>query len=250
MNSNDNQFSLQGKTVLVTGASSGIGRSIAITCSKMGASVVAVGRDEKRLSETLSLLDGYSHVSFRLDLTQINDYSDTIERFPKLDGIVHCAGIRHLTVCKMITAEDIDTQFDVNFKGPVLLQSSLLSRKKVKKGASIVFIASLAYAAAGIGNAIYSATKGAIISYANCLKVELAPRLIRVNCISPAMIQTDMIHQHDVTEDMLEADQQTYLFKTYGTPNDVANLTVYLLSDASRWMTGSNIELTGGAPKI
>ena len=243
-------FSLAGKLILVTGASSGIGRAIAMCCAEMGATLVVCGRNEARLQQTLASLAGEGHQSLAFDLQNLQQCEQAFDALPRLDGIVHCAGVRSLKLCKQITAEDIDAQMDVNFKGPVLLQSMLLAKKKINSGASIVFIASLAYAAAGIGNAIYSATKGALISYANCLKLELAPRKIRVNCISPAMIKTEMITRDGISEEMLEADQASYLFKSYGEPSDVANLAVYLLSDASKWMTGTNVEITGGAPKI
>ena len=135
---------------------------------------------------------------------------------------------------------------DVNFKSPVMLQTKLLKQKKINKGASIVFIASIANDSPRIGNAMYSASKGAIISYANCLALELAPRLIRVNCILPAMIWTALIYKGGITEEDLKEDEKKYPLKRYGKPEDVANLSVYLLSDASAWMTGSSIKLTGG----
>ena len=122
----------------------------------------------------------------------------------------------------------------------------MLKQKKVNKEASIVFIASIASESPSVGNAVYSASKGAIISYANCLAVELAPRKIRVNCISPAMVWTDLILKGGVTEDELRQDEQKYPLKRYGKPEDIANLAIYMLSDASTWMTGSNVKITGG----
>jgi NAD(P)-dependent dehydrogenase (short-subunit alcohol dehydrogenase family) len=136
---------------------------------------------------------------------------------------------------------------DINFKGPVMLQQILLEQKKINKGASIVFMASMASVSPSIGHAAYSASKGAIISYANCLSLELAPRKIRVNCISPAMVWTDLVLQDGVDEEQLKEDEQNYPLKRYGTPEDIAHLAIYLLSDASSWMTGSNIKISGGA---
>ena len=135
---------------------------------------------------------------------------------------------------------------NVNFKAPVLLQTALLSAKKVNKSASVVFVASRAANAPSIGNALYSASKGAIISYAKCLTLELAPRGIRVNCICPAMVWTDLIYKGGLTKEDLEKEQLKYPLKRYGHPDDVANLAIYLLSDAASWMTGSCIDLTGG----
>ena len=243
-----NPYSLFSKTILITGASSGIGRAIAISCSEMGARLVLNGRNSLRLDETLALTSGDGHIKLISDLT--DDLSDMVTGLPHLDGVVHCAGIGHAKLCKQIVSSEVDTVMAVNFKAPVLLQSELLRQKKINKGASIVFIASIGYHYPNIGNALYCASKGALISYANCLKLELAPRQIRVNCISPGMIWTDLILHDGMTEDQLREDEKKYLFQRYGQPCDVAHLAVYLLSDASSWMTGSNIEITGGAPRL
>ena len=240
-----NPFSLEGKTVLVTGASSGIGRGIAVTCSKMGAKVVINGRNVSRLQETLSQMEGDNIVATG-DLTDAARIEALVRELPTLDGIVHCAGIGQRIPCKQLTEGDVNQVMDVNFKGPVLLQAELLRQKKVNKGASIVFVASIASWSPSFGNSVYSASKGAIISYANCLSLELAPRKIRVNCISPAMVWTDLIVKGEVDEDQLKEDEQKYPLKRYGQPEDIANLAVYMLSDASSWMTGSNVKITGG----
>lgn len=242
-----NPFSLEGKTILVTGASSGIGRGIAVTCSKMGAAVVINGRNEQKLHETLSLMEVGNHVVAAGDLTDAKAITALVHALPKLDGIVHCAGIGERILCKNVVEDDIDKLMDVNYKAPVMLQTEILKQKRINKGGSIVFVASIASDSPSIGNALYAASKGAVIGYANCLELELAPRQIRVNCISPAMVWTDLIFKGGVTEEELRVDEQKYPLKRYGTPEDVANLAVYLLSDASAWMTGSNIKITGGA---
>lgn len=241
-----NPFTLKGKTILVTGASSGIGRGIAIACSKMGASVIINGRNEQRLAETLREMRGEKNFSLIADLSQTDAVAIMVRQLPKLDGVVHCAGIGQRILCKQLQESDLDNMMDVNFKAPVMFQTELLRQKKINKGASIVFIASIAYDSPTIGNAMYCASKGAVISYANCLALELAPRLIRVNCVLPAMIWTDLIYKGGITEEELKEDEKKYPLKRYGKPEDVANLSVYLLSDASAWMTGSSIKLTGG----
>lgn len=241
-----NPFSLEGKTILVTGASSGIGRGIAIACSKMGANVLVNGRNESRLKETLQLLEGESNKIVVADLSNSVKVTEMVTELPKLDGIVHCAGIGQRVLCKQLQERDLDEMMDVNFKAPVMLQTELLKQKKINKAASIVFIASIAADSPTVGNSMYSASKGAIISYANCLSIELAPRLIRVNCISPAMVWTDLIFKGGITEEELREDENKYPLKRYGTPEDIANLSIYLLSDASSWMTGSNIRISGG----
>ena len=205
----NNPFSLTGKTILVTGASSGIGQAVAISCAGMGATVVLTARNSQR-------------------------------------RIVHCAGVGSRIPCKLIDQNSLDCVMKPNFEAPVLLQASILSQKKLNKGASVVFIASRAYDSPSLGNAAYSASKGAIISYSKCLALELAPRQIRVNCICPAMVWTKLILQDAVSKEELEEAQKKYPLKRYGNPEDVANLALYLLSDASTWMTGSAIDLTGG----
>lgn len=245
-----NPFSLEGKTILVTGASSGIGRGIAIACSKMGASVIVNGRNEERLNETLQQMSGENNLKAVGDLSNLGDVTSMVSELPKLDGVVHCAGIGQRVLCKQLQESDLDNMMNVNFKAPVMLQTELLKQKRINKAASIVFIASIAAESPTIGNAMYCASKGAIISYANCLSIELAPRLIRVNCISPAMVWTDLIFKGGITEEELKEDEKRYPLKRYGSPDDIANLSIYLLSDASSWMTGSNIKLTGGVSKL
>ena len=241
-----NPFSLEGKTILVTGASSGIGRGIAVTCSKMRATVIINGRNKERLQETLSQMEGENHLVAVGDLTDTNSLSAMVETLPKLDGVVHCAGRGQRIPCKDLQMENVNQVMDVNFLAPVMLQAELLRQKKINKAGSIVFVASIASWSPSFGNSIYSASKGAIISYANCLALELAPRKIRVNCISPAMVWTDLILAEGIEEEQLKEDEQKYPLKRYGQPEDIANLAVYMLSDASTWMTGSNVRITGG----
>ena len=246
MESTFNPFSLRGKTILVTGASSGIGRGIAVSCSKMGACVVLSGRDENRLSETMAMMAGSGHSTMTGNLTDQQLLPERVGSLPDLDGVVHCAGIGQRILCGQLREEDVKNVMSVNFMAPVLLQAELLKQKKIKKGASIVFIASIASSSPSPGNAVYSASKGAVISYANCLSLELAPRKIRVNCISPAMVWTDLVFADGTDEEILKEDEMKYPLKRYGTPDDIANLAIYLLSDAAAWMTGSNIKISGG----
>ena len=247
MESDFNPFSLKDKTVLVTGASSGIGQGIALLCSKMGATVVINGRNEAKLQKTLAQMEGKDHIIAQGDLTDFASLPYLVSKMPKLDGVVHCAGIGSRVLCKMMQESDLDQTMTINFKAPVMLQTELLKQKKVNKNGSIVFIASMAQDSPSIGNALYAASKSAIISYAQCLQLELAPRLVRVNCISPAMVWTDLIFKGGITEEQLQEDEKKYPLKRYGRPEDIANLAVYLLSDASSWMGGSNVKITGGA---
>ena len=241
----NNPFSLSGKTILVTGASSGIGRGIAIACAGMGAQVVLTGRNIERLQETLSAFEGEGHCYIAADLTDAAQRAKLVEQLPVLHGVVHCAGVGSRVPCKMLTQEDLDYVMKPNAVAPMLLQAELLSDKKIAKQASVVFVASAAASMPSAGNAAYSASKAAIIAYAKCLAQELAPRQIRVNSISPAMVWTDLALVGATTEQLAEAEKQ-YPLKRYGQPQDIAHLAVYMLSDASGWMTGSDVQITGG----
>lgn len=243
------KFSLSGKTILVTGASSGIGRAIAIACSQAGARVILNGRNQSRLQATMEALSGEGHEAVQADLTDAEQRTFLVESLPQLDGVVHCAGIGSRVLCKMLEDQDVSRVMQANFKAPVLLQAELLREKKIAKEASIVFIASAAATMPSVGNAIYSASKAAIIAYAKCLAQELANRKIRVNCISPAMVWTDLALV-GATEEQLREAEQNYPLKRYAQPEDITGAAIYLLSDAAVWVTGSNIELTGGTQTL
>lgn len=242
----NNPFSLSGKTILVTGASSGIGRGIAIACAGMGAQLILTGRNITRLQETLSALEGEGHSYIVADLTNAQERTALVEQLPALHGVVHCAGVGSRVPCKMLTQEDIDHVLKPNTEAPMLLQAELLAEKKVQKGASVVIIASAAANMPVAGNAVYSASKAAMVAYAKCLAQELAPRQIRVNSISPTMVWTDLALVGASAEQLTEAEKQ-YPLKRYGQPQDIAHLAVYMLSDASQWMTGSDVQITGGS---
>ena len=244
-----NPFSLKGKQILVTGASSGIGRGIAIACSKMGATVILNGRNIERLNEVNNQLSEGEHKVIVADLSDRAAVISMVHEMPKLDGVVMCAGVANRIPCKAITQEDINYVMKANIEAPMLLQAELLAKKKVNKSASIVFIASRAYESPSMGNAIYSASKGAVVSYSKCLALELASRQIRVNCICPGMVWTDMI-TNVLSEDDLKIAEQNYPLKRFGQVDDVANLAIYLLSDASSWMTGGAIDISGGGEGV
>ena len=246
-----NPFSLKGKTVLITGASSGIGRETAIVCSKMGASVVITGRNEERLIETFDRLKGEGNLSIAADLTDTEAIESLVQQLPSLTGVVHCAGIGDRSILKMVKEKDIAKVMRINFESPVLLQKALLKKKKLDNSSSIVFVASRAPYAPTVGNGIYSASKGALIAYAKVLGLEVANQLMRVNCVCPAMVWTELVERDAAMTgiDYHEAEK-AYPLKRYGLPEDIANLIVYLLSDASCWMTGSCIDITGGANSL
>lgn len=239
-------FSLKDKTILVTGASSGIGRAIAVACSQQGGKVIILGRNKDKLDQTNALLIGDGHSILVGDLTQEESIVSIVNDLPSLDGVVHCAGIGQKVFCRDVTKDDFSTVINSNLFAPIILQKHLMEEKKIKKEASIVFMASYASEAPSVGNALYSASKGGLISYAKCLSLELAPRKIRVNCISPAMVWTDLIRGKDLEDDDLRQEEMKYPLKRYAQPDDIAYLAIYLLADASSWMTGSVINITGG----
>lgn len=243
-----NPMSLAGKTILVTGASSGIGRAIAIECSKLGASVIATGRNEERLAETLTLLDGEGHSSFAVDLSTEDGLSALVADLPKLDGVAHVAGISDICPAPFISAEKLDRMLDVNLKSPILLQARLLQGRKIAKNASLVFMASVAGIQGAVGNAMYASAKAGVIAYMRVLTRELASKKIRANCILPAMIETPMTLGEGVvfSKEQYEDDVKRYPLGRYGKPEEVAHLAAFLLSNAASWITGCNYVIDGG----
>ncbi len=235
---------------MVTGASSGIGRSISELCARMGARVIVSARNSERLQETYNSLQGANHVQVVADLTDVTQRNRLVQEVPELNGIAYSAGIWQRKPVKLLTEEDIDSVMDINFKSVALLQTALMSSKKIKRGASLVFLSSKAAQIPAVANAVYSASKGALTSYAKCLSLELAPRQVRVNCICPAMVRTPLVYDKGLSEEELMEQETKYPLKRYGRPEDIANLAVFLLSDASSWMTGSSIDITGGAIEL
>jgi NAD(P)-dependent dehydrogenase (short-subunit alcohol dehydrogenase family) len=242
-----NPFSLENKTILVTGASSGIGRSVAVECSRMGAHVVLVGRNEDRLNETYNNLDGDNHFVIIADLQQHDALDSIVEQSPVLNGIVHSAGIVQAIPFQVISKEKMDAMFLTNFFAPVFLTQKIIRNKKLGKGTSIVFIASIdGPITAHIGNAIYSSTKDALAAIGRNMAVDLASKGIRVNNVLPGMIETPLINSDSVTQEQRDMDRQLYPLKRYGKPEEVAYAVIYLLSDASSFTTGANLVIDGG----
>ena len=245
-----NPFSLKGKKILITGASSGIGKAIAIECSKMEASVIITGRNLQRLEQTLSLMDkeGSGHQMIISDLSLESSVTELVSTINvNLDGIVHCAGFTIPKPFKFYDKEDLDSMMSVNFNAPFWLTQTLLKKKKISKGGSIVFISSISGVwVSYMAGSLYSATKGAINGVAKGLALELASKNIRVNCVNPGMINTAILDSGVISDEQLKEDAQKYPLKRYGKPEEVAYGVIYLLSDASSWTTGSNLLIDGG----
>ena len=245
-----NPFSLEGKTILVTGASSGIGRGIAVECSKMGAKIVITGRNIERLQETFDFLEGNGHVQISADLSKQEEIEMLVSSTPDLKGCVHCAGIPKICAVKFINRDTIEDIFNVNTIAPILLTSLLIKKKKLLSKSSIVFISSISGVfVANTGESPYSATKGAISGFVKGAAFELAAQGTRVNSINPGLVPTNILKLSNTVfspEQLEETMFKRYPLKRVGTPEDIAYAAIYLLSEASNWVTGVNLLVDGG----
>lgn len=238
----NNPFHLRDKTILVTGASSGIGREVAIQCAQVGARLVISGRDAARLDETLVALPGNDHRSVVADLTDQKQLYALVEQAGQIDGVVHGAGIRGLSPVRMISESFLNNILSTNFNAPVLLTQRLLYQKSLRDGSSIVFMSSLAAHTGTVGVGSYSASKAALIGLMRCLALEVAKRGIRANALSPGLVNTPMTNH---AREWLDEQDKIYPLGV-GRPEDVAYAAIYFLSDASRKITGTSFNLDGG----
>lgn len=245
-----NPFNLEGKTILVTGASSGIGRSTAINAAKMGATLITTARNAERLQETFDALEGQGereHKQIIADLTNKDDLTNLIADVPFLNGLVLCAGKGLTLPIQFATREKFDDIFNINFFAPVELLRMLFKKKKLQKGSSVVLLSSLGGTQIfSVGNGIYGASKAALNTIMKFAAKEFAPRKVRVNSICPGMVDTPLIHRGTISEEQLLEDQKRYPLGRYGQPADIAYAAIYLLSDASSWVTGQSLVLDGG----
>jgi len=240
----NNPFDLKGKKVLVTGASSGIGASIAVECSKMGASLIITGRDEKRLNSVLATIGENTNEMIVADLENNQDLDRLTDNISQVDGLVFCAGINTLQPVSFIKDTTFDSIMNVNFKSQVMIIKRLLKKKRINDNSSIVFISSISADRPSLGNSVYSATKGAIDSFMRVLALELSPKGIRANSIHPAMVLTPLVEKTSYSEHYKEYEKRFPL--RFGKPEDVAYAAIYLLSNASSWVTGTVLTLDGG----
>lgn len=242
-----NPFSLEGKTILVTGAASGIGKATALQCAEMGAEVVLLDLNEEGLSEIQTEIPNNCHTIYALNLTDYVELCRTVSLLPKLDGIVSNAGIFYSMIAKLSDKKDMERIFEINTFSHINLLQQLMEQKKLNKEASVVFTSSMSGVFCGaVGGGLYGATKSALAGYAKALAVELAPRGIRVNTIHPGMVNTPLIHSSALSQEVLDADKKNYLLGRYGEPEEIAYSIVYLLSDATKWVTGTQLLIDGG----
>lgn len=236
-------FSVADRTILVTGASSGLGRHIAVTLARRGARLVITGRDAERLRATHAELPGDGHVQVTADLTQAEDRDRLVQAAGSLNGVVHCAGLQKHCPVRQLSETLMTEMYQVNFLAPVMLTQRLLQANAIAQQGSIVFMLSTAAHIGTRGLGPYSAMKSGLLGIIKCLALEQAKRRIRVNGISPSAIATPMWEAH---QGLLEEQKARHPLGL-GTPDDVANGVVYMLSDASRWVTGTSLVMDGGA---
>jgi NAD(P)-dependent dehydrogenase (short-subunit alcohol dehydrogenase family) len=241
---NDSPFNLQDKVVLVTGASSGIGRATAALCADLGATVVLSGRDLERLEAARASLSGSGHVAIPADLTDADARRSLVEAVPPLDGLVFSAGAAALVPIRMISERHLQAMFAVNYEAPVMLTQGLLSKKKIRNGASLVYVSAIADRVAPSATAAYSGAKAALTATVRTIAIEHAKQGIRANCVSPGYVDTPMLEKLQSTASLKDKFELSDLGSI--SPVDVAMGIAYLLSPASRWVTRTSLVIDGG----
>ena len=246
-----NPLSLEKRTILVTGASSGIGKATAIACSKLGATVVVTGRCHERVNETIGSLDttfGQNHIGIVADMTTEDGMETLISSLPELDGVSDNAGTTNGNkLVKFIKDEELAEVINTNTLAHVKLAKALFKKKLLNKNASYVFTSSIGGNMSYVpGQSVYGISKSAINAFMKYCAVEFASRGVRCNSVCPGMIKTPLINFDTLTEEDMAKDAEIYLLKRYGEPEEVANVNVFLLSDASSYMTGTSIVVDGG----
>lgn len=247
----DVPFVVEGKSILVTGAASGIGRATALLCAKMGAMVTITDLNEEQLKATFDNMEGQGHQMVVANLTDNDDLLRLIDALPKLEGVVCNAGIIKTILAQFAEKSDIERILNINTIAPIYLTKLLLENKIIKKEASIVYTSSMGGVYNGaIGNGLYGASKAALNGFVKSLALEVAPRGIRVNTVNPGITETNIYNNSSITPEQLEQEKTHYPLKRFGKPEEIANAIVFLLSDASKWMTGSSLLIDGGCSLI
>lgn len=242
-----NPFSVEGKTILITGAASGIGKATALQLAEMGSKLILLDLNEEGLNKVKSEINNGNIQTIAINLTDFDCLQTMVANLPKLDGIVSNAGIFYSMMAKLSDKKDMERIFEINTFSHINLIQQIMEQKKLNKGASVVFTSSMSGVFCGaVGGSLYGATKSALAGYAKALAVELAPRGVRVNTIHPGMINTPLIHSAALSQDVLDEDKKNYPLGRYGEPEEVAYSIVYLLSDATKWMTGTQLLIDGG----
>lgn len=246
-----NPYHLTDKSIFITGAASGIGRATALLCAGLGATVVITDLNEEALKATFEMLEGDGHQYVTANLTNEEDLQKLIDVLPKLDGFVSNAGIIKTILTQLGEKSDIEKIMNINTIAPIHLTQLLLQNKKIKKEASIVYTSSMAGVFNGaIGNGLYGASKAAINGFVKSLALEVAPRGIRVNTVNPGITETNIYNNTSITPEQLETEKSHYPLGRFGKPEEIAMGICYLLSDATKWMTGNSLLIDGGCALI
>ena len=242
-----NPYSLEGKTILITGAASGVGKETAIESSKMGAKIVAVDLNADGLNALIPQLEGEGHLTFDGNLCNDEFLKLLAENTPVLNGVFLCAGVSDTTLVKFLTEEKIDRVFNINVKAPVMMLKYLLKKKKVADGGSLVWMSSYGAEKVEPGLGIYAASKSAVNGFMRAYAKELIGKKIRSNSIMPMMIKTELISTLTTISEEDWKKQEAMYPLGFGAPQDVARVAMFLFSDASRWITGTQFKMGGGS---
>lgn len=246
-------FNLNKKNIIITGASSGIGRQCAITFSQLGANVILIARNKERLKDTFNKLERGNHLIISQDITEYNKLEEvvniTVDKIGKISGFVHSAGIETTLPLRSMQPSYYEKMFSVNVIAGFELVRIIFKKKYLyKTGASFVFISSVFGVVSQPAIIAYSSSKGALISGVKSIALEFASKNIRANCISPGQIKSTRMTENIFKK--LSKEEKTKRIEMYplgyGKPEDIANASAFLLSDASRWITGTNLIVDGG----
>ena len=246
-----NPFAIEGKTILVIGATSGIGHATAVTCAHRGAKVTAVGRNQERLDCLMQELEGDGHLPVVADLTDEEQMHTLVESVSVIDGVACCAGVADMNPFAFVSQEEIERVFQINCFAPVMLVNRLMKAKKLVKGSSVVFVSSVdGPKIVHAGNTVYSGSKSALAGMAKNMAIDLVGKKIRVNCVLPGTTDTPMIHTGSATDETLAETAKSLPMKRFAQPEEIANAIIFLLSDAASYITGTDITVDGGSTII
>lgn len=246
-----NPLDMTGRTVLMTGASSGLGRAASVLLSQVGARLILVARDERRLKETESRLEGSGHRSELFDLTKVDDIPEWLRELTTqtgaLHGLVHCAGIQLTRPLRFLTDENVADVMKINVNAAVGLARAFRQKGVYAPGGSIVFLSSVMGLVGQPGVAAYAASKGAVLALTRSLALELAREGVRVNCLAPGHVKTEMAErvQAAFSPEQIAAIEAMHPLGI-GAPIDVAYAIAFLLADTGRWITGTTLVVDGG----